>query len=668
MALGMTRDSMADLQNLVNEKENEDESQAEDTVSLLTTGQSTGSQREYSKLIAHGPVKPGEVEEEQQPPSEEMEELTKRLSMIGESSSDANGSIQAAAPQDARITRSPSTIEEDDDDDDEEEEKKQDVAPTGMYAGFKADYDAYDYDPYQIHYSHTPTLLGGKKASSGFLCCLFPWLTGNNLNSRIKDAEDDSSLEKTKTEDANGSLRKSSSLGEEDDMSVGDVSVGSSKLGEKLSDRERQAVLARLRLAQPDGSPDNPKRLTGAFNKAGPNGTCSEDSTTHQKGLLSEIPNPSLKDNGSTSETSNGSYIKGILKRTSVTKKPLVPQKDANNGRRRSLFPVYETNRPKKQNQHNVQFAPMARVVTVKSQKDMSEDEKSQIWWQKWDYEDFRKTGRIITRAMLEGGSEIWLASNQSWQHMGASKSETLKNAMNVAEQGGGENNSAADIIRTTGDKWWHKFGHSRRGLEHIASMKEGAERQANVRHAIKATLDELRRQKTYMREDPEKLRIVSIHNTSWARDLALAAGQSDADAVKSEFVEDRKSREFYLLKMARSNQGVSQGKHVPAFMKPSMTSLSHKLDANTSAQIRDRQKQHRQQLSLSSSSKVASAAIKNDSTTNGDRTMEAIHDANDGGVDLAKRAAGFSHTAEHVNMAAVLSGMGAVSKIAQPV
>jgi hypothetical protein len=38
-----------------------------------------------------------------------------------------------------------------------------------------------------------------------------------------------------------------------------------------------------------------------------------------------------------------------------------------------------------------------------------------------------------------------------------------------------------------TRDKWWHKFGHSRRGLEHVASIDEDRQRQANVRAAVKA-------------------------------------------------------------------------------------------------------------------------------------------------------------------------------------
>lgn len=655
---------MVDLQGLMQEKENDNQDDAAvDTVRLLTTGQSNGSKVEYNKLVGAEPVAPAGPEEGNLP-SIEIREST-----VGESSKSNAGPNRLASRQDSQSSRSSSV----------EEEKKQD---TVHYSGFAADYDGYDYDPYQIHYHNTPrTLVGGQTPSSGsFLCCLFPWLgmTGNDSNSRSKEIEqpfeeeETSLLEKTKTSnDSNGPLRKLSSVGDDDDMSTGELSASSDKLGEKLSEKDRSAVLARLRLGQPDGSLNSPGG-TAAETEGSPGS--SEKETANKKGLLNDIPNLSLAANDSKSDvsTTSSNGPKGILRRTSVITKATEPQQDSKDGkRRRSLFPSYETKQPggKKKNENKVVFSPMARVVCVPSQKNMTAEEKGAIWWQRWDYEDFRKTGRIITRAMLEGGSEIWLASNQSWQHLGASKSATLKNAMTLAERGSSPDRGSGDFIRTTGDKWWHKFGHSRRGLEHIATIKEGSERQANVRHAIRAMLDEQRRQKTYLREDPEKLRMICIHNTSWARDLAVAAGQSDADAVNSKFDEgERKSREFYLLKMSHTNSVQSQGKHVPAFMKPALSSFSPKLDAHTSAQIMDRRKQHRHQLSLSS---ATPSSKKKDAKppTSVSKSVEPIHDANESGVDLARRAAGFSHPgSEQVNMAAVMSGMGAVPKIAQAV
>jgi len=694
MALGMAKDSMVDLQSLAQEKNDarDDEDGAADTVSLLTTGQSRGAIEEYKKLYAT-PVN--------DPANEEEEDIDHRQ-LSPAASEEIQPSLPGATGDSSSTTppRLSARLDTSSGDDDVEEEKKQDpmVVP-GQYEGFKSDYEAYNYDSSLLLYHQSQqTILGGPKASSGgLLCCLFPWFqkASNDPNKRITEHDEDEEkklepqqglqqgqeeqepvTDESKT--SNGAIRKTTSAGEDDDIST--VSHSSDRLGEKLSDKDRQAVLARLRLAQPDGGLNSPSRSSaGASDSAGGSPGSSDKENKSKKGLLNDIPNLPL--NGEDNGGKDGG-IKGILKRQSTTVK--TPESKAGTDRRRSLFPTYETTKPKKNTNH-ISFAPMARVVTVKSQKDMTAEEKSSIWWQRWDYEDFRKTGRIITRAMLEGGSEIWLASNQSWQHMGASKSATLKNAMSLSDTNRStkngtneQSNETADLIESTGDKWWHKFGHSRRGLEHIASIKEGSERQANVRYAIRTVLDEQRRQKTFLREDPEKLRMISLHNTSWARDLAVAAGHSDADAVKSDFDEERKSREFYLLKMARQNSISSQGKHVPAFMQPAINSITSKLDANTSAQIMYRRKQSQQRIQLqqkeiSSEPPSASAAKKDKPPTKVTRTMEPIHDhepEDEGHTnDLAKRAAGFSHDgAEQVNMAAVLSGMGAVAKIAQPV
>jgi hypothetical protein len=678
MALGMTRDSMVDLQSLVEEK---NEAKGADTVSLLTTGLSLSSQQQYRKLsIDQGADPAVDVDNYVVPMTaiEEEEQATRLKDFTGTAGEgDHNSHDRPTSPQ-----GSPMVIGFVD----SEEEKKQEGSHS-QYAGFAGDYESYNYDDAYSHFQYHQDpriIIGGKKPfQGGFLCCLFPWLQKNDDAELAEEVKENNSVEEAEFSTVvrdKAPLRRASSSGEEDDVSTGDVSAGSDTLGEKLSEKDRQAVLARLRLAQPD----RPSVPTSADSD-------KENGGVEQKGFLNEIPynhlaGDDLSDNKSDISTGSGG-LKSILKRASLVIKAPEPQADS--ARRRSLFPTYETTNTKKKRNCNVQFSPMARVVSVKSQKEMTPEEKSSIWWQRWDYEDFRKTGRIITRAMLEGGSEIWLASNQSWRHQGMSKTATLNKAMSLAEESaknGAKNgcNDTSDVIRSTGDKWWHKFGHSRRGLEHIASIKEGAERQANVRNAIRAVLEEQKRHKAYMREHPEKLRMVSIHHSSWARDLALAAGASDADAVKSNFDEERKSREFYLLKMARSNTISSKGKHVPAFMQPAINTFANqKLDANTSAQIMYRQKQQKllQQRGKEvpvppSSTTTTTLPLKRSSMPplEANRTLELIHDPEPKkevpkGLDLARRAAGFSHDgAEQVNMAAVLSGMGAVPKSAQPV
>lgn len=179
--------------------------------------------------------------------------------------------------------------------------------------------------------------------------------------------------------------------------------------------------------------------------------------------------------------------------------------------------------------------------------------------------------------------------------------------------------------------------------MEHIASVEEGRQRQANVRIAIRIVIDEQRRQKIYRKEDSEKLRTLSLQYTSWARDLAIAAAASDAEAVQLNFDEKRKSREYYILKNARAHGGFS--KQLPSFMMPVGRS-PQVLDHHTSTQVRYRRK-------------VSRVAPQPQKPSGEDfSAAEPIHDARNG-ANLAKKASGFG-TLEK-DMSVILSGMGAV-------
>jgi hypothetical protein len=528
--------------------------------------------------------------------------------------------------------------------------KETEASPNRQYSGFAADFAEYHGQSITYDYGHDPystTVLGNVSEGKGLWCCLFPWL---NSTSKKKLHDEDENGADGLMEGEHQVLVEGKMLSRSFSRDEDEYSTGSEALGEKLTEKDRQAVLARLRLAPPDSAPTE------------------SDSIGDQKSLLNGIQDYDENGNADATTKKRGS----ILKRVSLgsNNQPLQKGQSQNSLssdqpgglRRRSLFPVYKTQQQHSKN--NVHFAPMARVVTVKSKNDMSESEKGDIWWQRSDYEDFRKTGRLITKAMLEGGSEIWLASNQSWLTPDNNRAGTLKWAFTIA---GGQERSSSIINpeETAGDKWWHKFGHSRRGLEHIASGEEGRQRQTNVKTAIQSVLDEQRRQKMYHREDAEKLRMVSIQHTSWARDLALAAAASDSDAVKSNFDDQRKSREFYLLKLSRANKtAANQALVIPPFMQPvigNASSTAQKLlDANTSAQIRFRQTQQ-----LESNGQTPTLS-RTDSPMPNANTLEPIHDATPAGKNgesVAKRAAGFSHgpASEKVNMAAVLSGMGAI-------
>lgn len=451
-------------------------------------------------------------------------------------------------------------------------------------------------------------ILGERTEKRNLFCCLFPFLRGQaSIERESFEAEVSKSHHDVVKVKA---VRTGPGTTEDDEMSS-----NSDLLGEKLTDQERQAVLARLRLAPPETTsaeangrpPDRTKGLLNGIHRYEENG-----SRVDPLAPVGERP------------------VQGILKNSTAERKVVRRNStvsDDQSVRRRSLFPTAAYEKSRRSTNKHVSFAPMARVVNVKSKNDMAEDEKGDIWWQRSDYEDFRRCGRIITRAMLEGGSEIWLNASKSTGRPGNdSKSET------------------GDLVATQGDKWWHTFGHSRRGLEHVVSVDEGRERQANVRKAIRAVLEEQNVQRLYKHADQEKLRSIALKNTTWARDLALAAGSSDADAVKANFAEDRKSREFYLLKMTRTATTKS-GRTMPGFMSPggkTPRTKNFQLDSHTATQIRYRSR-HEEKKEIS----------------------EPIHDRNsDVSASMARLAAGFTPDAsEKVNMAAVLSGMGAVSK-----
>lgn len=586
------------------------------------------------------------------------------------------------------------------------------------YAGFET---AYHGDEYYYHDTYSSVFLAEtKREPRGFWDCLFPcWRVPSSemteesqpvmggIEEKVGVAPDNVAS----GDESEGDSLKSPSGSREDD----EVSTNSDVLGERLSDKERQAVLARLRLAQPDASENSGSAGHNAPGddehvKTGDGMSSSLFAKTalSQRGLLNGIPaydtSPLLAHDPLLAPPKK---VKGILKRGSFIGKdkggasstlPLphgMPSsassssdgKSSQPAQRRSLFPSYETTtRPRKRHDFNVSFAPMARVVTVKSKNDMSPEEKASVWFQKPDYEDFRKTGRIITKAMLEGGSEIWLTSDRSVSSAGQAGAGGSKGGS--GGHGGGDGANKENPSRAPGDKWWHKFGHSRRGLEHIVSFDEGRQRQSNVRNAIHAVLEEQARQRRYRKEDPEKLRNVSLHHTSWARDLALAAGASDADAVHSSFAEDRKSREFFLLKMVKTDSAtVTASCRIPEFMQPALHSPrltsphrpAHNLDQNTSTQIKYRNEQAKQGSGLPSSGVSADGQplIASSQSASGDEgdssevSSEPIRDPNPEDkkeTSMAQRAKGFlSDGAGKVDMSAVLSGLGAVESSAAP-
>ena len=497
----------------------------------------------------------------------------------------------------------------------------------GRYSAFNSDYS--EYGSYDMEYPYAaPTVLGAKQSSSNFFCCLLaPWFGKKGQDKLEESYEEEKGPDCANDEEKVADQKLEKKITQDDD----DLSTGSEIYGEKLTDQDRLAVMARLRVSETD-----PAHVETPFHA----------SPTQQTGLEFEPTSEDLTPEKQDGTTKPGTpKFKGILKTSSTVAAPAVVSARSSvtgaTGRRSLFVTTYEK---KLHPEKHACFSPMARVVTVKSCNDMSVMEKSSIWWQKSDYDSFKKAGRLIAKAMIEGGSEIWL-TNMS--RSPATKSRQIQRSMtdgvqkmrSELRQEPGDETSSNDF----GNKWWCKFGHSRRGLEHIASVEEGRQRQNNVRLAVRAVLDEQRRQKMYGRNDPERLRSVNLKHTSWARDLALASGAADAESVRSNFSESAKSRAFYLQKQASASGGTAR--YVPAFMDPSISKLQTSLDAHTVSQIRFR-----------NISVTVSPSAEEKKSEEGE--LEAIHDTPHSAI--SKKAAGFG--TECHDMAAVLSGMGVVS------
>jgi len=286
------------------------------------------------------------------------------------------------------------------------------------------------------------------------------------------------------------------------------------RYGKPLTELQHQAVLARLNLPE----------------------VRSASMPAHH------APHHSLKqkpDEGAGPINEPKNKLKGILKRPDQSErgssKSTSVLQDSTN--RRSLFPTSGKAYMSKEKK-NIKFISLAKVCTIPSLSSMSFDTRSNVWYQKGEYDDFKKAARIITKALLTGGSEIWL-------------SET-KDKDKIKDQ---ENRN------TFGSKWWCKFGHSRRGLEHLCNISEGRNRQKNVMQATKAVVDEYRRQRVVGHFDDKRLANVSRQYTSWARDLAHSTALADQEGVKKDFHPQAKSRNDYvhqtLLQHAHNNYDI---------------------------------------------------------------------------------------------------------------
>lgn len=147
-------------------------------------------------------------------------------------------------------------------------------------------------------------------------------------------------------------------------------------------------------------------------------------------------------------------------------------------------------------------------------------------------------------------------------------------------ENEGGDGNVNGRLTRnqscdSSSKSWWHNYDHSRRGLERYASPGQARQILASYKVALHKVLAEQQRQRLLSclfipgARDPEKIAEVYHEYTAWSRDLALAAGASDADAVRTNFDDDKRhTREYYMLKQVVAS-GYKVHKFMPQFMLP---------------------------------------------------------------------------------------------------
>ena len=367
--------------------------------------------------------------------------------------------------------------------------------------------------------------------------------------------------------------------------------------------------------------------------------------------------------------------------------------KEGTTTQRRSLFPKTYTKKESKKGRH-VSFSPYARCLKLEAQN-LSDEDKSRMWWQKSDYEEFARVGRIISKAILEGGSEIWLRSSPLLSSPGKSidngegngpkttkddsiigSSLSSSDAENPLRHHDNDSENNSDEFCEIRNKWWHKFGHSRRGLEHVASDAEGRQRLASCRSGIRSVIEEQQRQRMFLPKgyaDVDKIRTAYLRQTHWARILARAAGESDADAVRTNFDEARrKPREFYLKKQRDIYPDcilTSNEVRLPFFMEMTMLSKQTVKKLNVDA--------HKGSDELKSSKRKISSLCE-DEKAQIDQTRKSGDANNSDDVpmspsrspsrispksSLAKRAAGWGIEDGHEDMSSVLIGMGIASK-----
>lgn len=232
----------------------------------------------------------------------------------------------------------------------------------------------------------------------------------------------------------------------------------------------------------------------------------------------------------------------------------------------------------RKSNNRKVYFSELKRVLQVRK---FTAHESKEIWYQREDFEYFRSEMTLLVQEDQASRelAEVWLEAHENGR--GKEQSSSIGSS-------GVEESSIVGRAHSR-YQWYHQYNHSRRGLERYASPGQARQILASYKVAVQKVLSEQHRQRLLSclclpgSQNPDQIAKVYIEYTAWSRDLALAAGASDADAVRTNFDDDKRhTREYFMLKQVVAC-GFKVHKHMPQFMYPKCITPAGYLDETES-------------------------------------------------------------------------------------
>uniref|UniRef100_A0A7S1FXY1 Uncharacterized protein n=1 Tax=Corethron hystrix TaxID=216773 RepID=A0A7S1FXY1_9STRA len=196
-------------------------------------------------------------------------------------------------------------------------------------------------------------------------------------------------------------------------------------------------------------------------NRLGPKDSDTDDESTQ------DLPDsPSSSEDSSSDASSDYDHLDraGLLKPTSVHSSP----KSVSFYPRARILPV----------PHRLDLIARASVSPSTAEVGdsiMATSGHDALWWSRSDYEHFRHTARILARTLIPHERDRDARSYLTCCRSSVTATSYLHNVWQDEH----------------GDKWWCKFGHSRRGLEHITQIGVGRERQRALVESVSAVLEE---------------------------------------------------------------------------------------------------------------------------------------------------------------------------------